>query len=226
MIIASNLKTNHTRKSTFEFLERVDKVKTEHKLVVFPPSTALCDHPFIGAQNACATQNGAFTGEIGLDQLEEFQIDKILIGHSERREILHESQETIAKKFSFFKEKGFEIYYCIGETLDVREKGIDAVFDHLHSQCEGVDLTYEKLYLAYEPVWAIGTGKSASILQIKEVHDKLREWTKRPLLYGGSVKEENIKEITALENVDGVLIGSASWDVSRFVSLIERCEKR
>lgn len=94
--------------------------------MIFPPATALLEDSFthfrIGAQNAYFTENGSFTGEIGLEQLNEFKIQTLLIGHSERREILGESQAMCAKKFSFFKERKFEIFYCIGETLDIKNK--------------------------------------------------------------------------------------------------------
>ena len=175
----------------------------------------------IGAQNAYPAQNGAYTGEIGLEQLNEFNIKRVLIGHSERRHILNESQEFIAKKFDFYKNEGFEIFYCIGEPLEVRKKGLDEVVKYLKSQLIGIDLDYDKLIIAYEPVWAIGTGVSASNEEIKETHAEIRKFTKRPLLYGGSVKLHNIKEILNIPNVDGVLVGSASLDVEVFKKMIE-----
>lgn len=190
---------------------------------IFPPSTALdmFDCSFkIGCQNAYGFEKGSMTGEIGLEQLEEFEIDTILIGHSERRINLNESQEEIVKKFNFFKENGFEIFYCIGEDLEVREKGIDSVINYLHSQLEGIDLSYDKLFIAYEPVWAIGTGVAASFEDIGLIHKKLKEKFNRPLLYGGSVDENNIKNISNIYGVDGVLVGSASLDAERFASII------
>ncbi len=222
MIVAANFKTNKTRKETLQYLKTLDEVDFGNvKVAVFPPATALFERDYLGAQNAYPTINGAYTGEIGLEQLNEFNIKKILIGHSERRHILGESQEFIAEKFEFFKKEGFEIFYCIGEPLDVRKKGIDAVIEYLKIQFEGIDLEYEKLVLAYEPVWAIGTGVSASIEEIKETHAKIRQFTSKPILYGGSVKPENIKDIISLQNVDGVLVGSASLDVNNFINMIE-----
>jgi len=175
----------------------------------------------IGAQNSYPVVNGAFTGEIGLEQLNEFNIKRILIGHSERRHILGESQEFIAKKFNFFKENNFEIFYCIGEPLEIRKKGLKEVVEYLKNQFAGIDLNYEKLIIAYEPVWAIGTGVSATIEEIKQTHAEIRKFTNRPILYGGSVKLNNIKEILEVENVDGVLVGSASLDVEVFKKMIE-----
>jgi len=227
MIYAANFKTNHTRASTRAYLEtlaqKLGQKQEEDRVFVFPPATALdlFEGDFtLGAQNAYPAQNGAYTGEIGLEQLEEFKIKTILIGHSERREILGESQEKVAQKFHFFKEHGFEIIYCIGEPLEVREAGDEAVAAYLLAQFEGIDVAYEKLIVAYEPIWAIGTGRSATVEEIASTHAMLKSHMNKPLLYGGSVKPANIKEITAIDGVDGVLVGSASLDVESFSQMI------
>lgn len=227
MIFAANFKTNHTRSSTKAYLDalsqKIAAKKGEDKVYIFPPATALDNYEgdfTVGAQNAYPEQNGAFTGEIGAEQLEEFGIKTILIGHSERRELLGESQEKVAEKFNFFKEAGFEIIYCIGEPLEVREAGDTTVNDYLLAQFEGIDTNYDKLIVAYEPIWAIGTGRSATVAEITATHKALREVIKKPLLYGGSAKPENIKEIISIENVDGVLVGSASLDADKFASMI------
>ena len=222
MIIAANFKTNKTKKETINYLNALKKIDLKYITVrIFPPLTSLIEDEIVGSQNAYPTINGAFTGEIGLEQLKEFNINKILIGHSERRLILNESQEFITKKFEFFKKHNFEIIYCIGETLDIRKKGIDEVIKYLKKELEAIDLEYEKLIIAYEPVWAIGTGVSATINEIKETHKKIKSITNKPLLYGGSVKLDNIKEILEIENVDGVLVGSASLDVDNFIKMIK-----
>jgi triosephosphate isomerase len=227
MIFAANFKMNHTRATTKAYLEtlaqKLVSKRGEDRVLIFPPATALDVYSgdfTVGAQNAYMAEKGAYTGEIGLEQLEEFGIKTILIGHSERRDILGESQELIAKKFSYFKTQGFEIVYCIGEVLEIREKGEEAVMSHLLSQFEGIDLSYEKLIIAYEPIWAIGTGRSATTEEISSTHTSLKKHFDRPLLYGGSVKPANIKEITAIESVDGVLVGSASLDVESFSEMI------
>ena len=103
MIIASNFKMNHTRKSTAEFLDKLSSIDTSHTIRVYPPATALCENEIVGAQNGYPANSGSFTGEIGLEQIKEFNIDKILIGHSERRNILNESQQFISKKFEVVK---------------------------------------------------------------------------------------------------------------------------
>lgn len=228
MIIAANFKMTHTRKETANYLKVVDefiqKEKISNRAIVFPPFTALDNYNYknitIGAQNGYHAKDGSFTGEIGLNQLLEFNISTILLGHSERRHILGESQEFIAKKFEFYKESGFEIIYCIGEPLEIKQKGIDAIMEYNKSQLVGIDLEYQKLIVAYEPVWAIGTGISATSNDIKEIHAKLREIIKKPILYGGSVKLNNIKEILQIPNVDGVLVGTASWKVEDFCEML------
>ena len=227
MIFAANFKMNHTRASTKVYLDALNQKlvskRSEDRVFVFPPATALDRYEgdfTIGVQNAYMAHNGAYTGEIGLDQLDEFGIKTILIGHSERRDILGEDQALVAEKFSYFKTQGFEIIYCIGEALEVREAGEEAVMTHLLSQFEGIDLGYEKLIVAYEPIWAIGTGRSATTEEISSTHTALKQHFDRPLLYGGSVKPANIKEIIGIDGVDGVLVGSASLEVESFAEMI------
>ena len=228
MIFAANFKTNHTRKSTELYLdalnEKLGAKNAEDKVYIFPPATALDTYEgdfTVGVQNAYPAQNGAFTGEIGLEQLDEFGIKTILIGHSERREHMFESQETVAAKFAFFQEQGFEILYCIGEPLEIREKGFEAVMQYLLAQFEGVDISYENMIVAYEPIWAIGTGRSATVEEISTTHRALKKAiNEKPLLYGGSAKPANIKEIISIAGVDGVLVGSASLDADSFSQMI------
>lgn len=227
MIYAANFKTNHTRTSTQRYIQELQpqlaQKKAEDTVYLFPPLTALDAYEgdfTVGVQNAYPVVNGAFTGEVGVEQLDEFGIKTILIGHSERRDILGESQERVAEKFRFFQEQGFEIIYCIGEALEVREEGDEAVMAHLLSQFEGIDTHYEKLIIAYEPIWAIGTGRSATVAEIESTHNALKETINKPLLYGGSVKGANIAEIAAIDNVDGVLVGGASLKPETFLELV------
>ena len=227
MIVAANFKMHKTRKEVKRYLEELEKMDFGNvKVAVFPPFTALFEKDYIGAQNAYPAINGAYTGEIGLEQLNEFNIKTILLGHSERRHIIGESQEFIAEKFKFYAEREFEIFYCIGEPLEIRKKGIGAVIEYLKEQIVGIDMEYKNLVIAYEPVWAIGTGVSASIEEIKETHAKIRELTKNPILYGGSVKLNNISEILDIENVDGVLVGSASLEVETFKEMIKIAKEK
>ena len=228
MIYAANFKTNHTRESTKNYIielnEKLRAKSPEDKVYIFPPATALDSYQgdfTLGAQNAYATQNGAYTGEIGLEQLDEFDIKTMLIGHSERREHMAETQEKVAAKFAFFQEQGFEIIYCIGEPLEIREKGFEAVMQYLLAQFEGIDIAYDNLIVAYEPIWAIGTGRSATVEEISSTHRALKKAiNEKPLLYGGSAKPANIKEITSIAGVDGVLVGSASLDAGSFSEMV------
>lgn len=229
-IIASNFKTNHTRKSTSLFVNEVNdylkKSGITNEVYVFPTSTSLdtfetVSNFTIGVQNAYATASGSFTGEIGTSQLDEFEIKTILIGHSERRHILGESQEEIARKYEFYKNLGYKIIYCIGEPLEVKNQGIEKTLEYIYEQFVGIDTNYENLILAYEPVWAIGTGVTATNDDIKNVHNAIKSKISKPLLYGGSVKVENVREICQIQNVDGALIGTASWKVEDFIQILE-----
>ena len=230
MIIASNFKTNHTRKSTALFINEVnDYVKDNNitsEVYVFPTATSLnsfntVSNFSIGAQNAYPAVSGSFTGEIGTSQLDEFEIKTILIGHSERRHILGETQNKIAKKYDFYKELGYKIIYCIGEPLEVKNKGLDQTLEYIYEQFNEIDTKYENLILAYEPVWAIGTGVTATNDDIENIHRAIKEKFPKPLLYGGSVKVENVREICQIPNVDGALIGTASWKTEDFIQILE-----
>jgi len=232
MILCANFKANKTRQDTRAYMAVVESFVSANNIddtiIVFPPFTALEHLPrnvLIGVQNAYPAQNGAFTGEITLEQLEEFEIKTILIGHSERRHILGETQEQIAAKFRFFAEQGFVIVYCVGEPLSVREEGISSLMTYIEAQFEGIDLTYPDLIVAYEPVWAIGTGLTPSAQDIEQVHGALRAKTAAPLLYGGSVKVDNAGEIMALKNVDGVLVGSAALSAHDFCEMVAQASE-
>lgn len=231
MIIAANFKTNLTRSQTKEYLTSLEEFILEHNICqevfVFPTATSISHHTGkvnVGVQNAYPTKNGAFTGEIGTDQLDEFDIKTVLIGHSERRHVLGETQEFIASKYAFYKNLGYKIIYCIGEPLDVRQSGEEKMMDYLHSQLIGIDMDYDNLIIAYEPVWAIGTGVTPTNDDIQKLHTTLRLTCKVPILYGGSVKADNAKEILSLENVDGILVGSGALKVNDFCSMINDAE--
>ena len=229
MNIASNFKTNYTRAGAKAFVGAIQHYVTEtnstQDVRIFAPFTALdrfdeVQNLKVGAQNFYPVQNGSYTGEIGFEQLEEFSISTVLIGHSERRHILKESQTFIAQKYDFAKARDAEIIYCIGEPAEVRMQGIDAVMSYLWEQFEGIDVHYDKLIIAYEPVWAIGTGLSASLEDIEEVLARLREKLTQPLLYGGSVKVENTEAILRVASCDGILVGTASWNEKAFCEMI------
>jgi len=231
VIVAANFKTFKTRQETLDYYRDVktfiEKNKISVETMIFPPATALNTfrgETVVGAQNAYPVVNGAYTGEIGLNQLKEFGIETILIGHSERRHVLGESQELMVQKFNFFKEQGFTIVYCIGEPLEVREEGSETLMAYLDEQLEGIDLNYEHLVIAYEPVWAIGTGLTPSADEVELIHTALRQKIKAPILYGGSVKVNNAKELLSLNNVDGALIGSGALQSENYCRILEIAE--
>lgn len=228
-IVASNFKATHTRKSTKEFIVDVDNYlkinNIDNNVFIFPPATAfdtfeVGENLIIGAQNGYPTKSGSFTGEIGTLHFDEFGIKTILIGHSERRHILGESQKDIIIKYNYYKAMGYKIIYCFGEPLEVKNCGMTETLGYIWEQFDGIDLSYENLILAYEPVWAIGTGKSATTEDIAIIHKKIKKKVTKPLLYGGSVKVCTLQDILEVPNVDGVLVGTASWDVEDFKKMI------
>ena len=222
MKFLANLKCNHTRASFREYAKILDEnLSANDDVSVFAPASAFDEkrHIFrLGAQNFYPCESGAFTGEIGKAMLDEFDIKDVLIGHSERREILNESEEFLRVKFDFAAKNGWNVIYCIGENLSTNESG--ATKEFLSRQLENIDLDYKNLVIAYEPIWAIGTGRSASIERIDEVLSFLKTKANVPLLYGGSVNAANIADIAVIKSCDGVLVGTASWDANNFLNLI------
>lgn len=179
----------------------------------------------VGAQNCSEFNAGAYTGEIAADMLVDTGCQYVLIGHSERRTLFAESEAAIANKVRNAQQAGLKVVLCIGETLEQRENDqtIEVVKAQLSNVFEDVDFT--QLVIAYEPVWAIGTGKTASPEQVQQVHAQIRsmleqvspEWGPSiPLLYGGSVKAENAEVLFAQADIDGGLIGGASLKADQF----------
>ena len=239
MIIAANFKANMTRATSKEYIEKVNNFSQSlsQDIYIFPPATALDTFDTninVGSQNAYSAQNGAFTGETALEQLEEFGIDTILIGHSERRHVLKETQEDIARKFAFYKEKNFKIIYCVGETLEQRDKNETKSIIETQIR-EGLAKTTVSdlinIVIAYEPVWAIGTGQTASPEQAQEIHGFIRQLiadlynnesaNNLRIIYGGSVNPKNAAEIISQPDIDGCLPGGASLDPESFAKIIK-----
>ncbi len=225
-ILAANLKSNLTFPQIESYFNTLDAALEnpgkKENIFVFPPSFALslgARFFTLGAQNAYGAKSGAYTGEITQEGLESHQIKTNMLGHSERRG-LGESQDFIAQKFRFYKQAGFKIIYCIGESLQVRQSGQRAIEEFLDSELLGIDLDYTHLIVAYEPIWAIGTGISAKIEDIEPIFSFLRAKMQADLLYGGSVNENNLAEILAIKNASGVLIGSAALRVESFLKMI------
>jgi triosephosphate isomerase (TIM) len=213
------------------------------EIVVAPPFTALHavaeavrNSPVgVAGQNVHWEREGAFTGEISAGMLKEAGAEYVIIGHSERRRLFHETDETVNLKLVAALGAHLTPIVCIGETLDERER--DETLTVLDRQIKaGFDgLTGDQvasLVIAYEPVWAIGTGRNATPLQAGEAHahirSRLRQWFGAPaadqshVIYGGSVKPDNIHELVVLPDVDGALVGGASLDVRAFGDIVAR----
>ncbi len=229
MIFAANLKCNHTRGSLKKYLDELNAAFSGDgdEIMIFAPAVCWSEpagdaaskmsRAILGAQNFYPCESGAFTGEIGEMHLREFGIKTVMIGHSERR-ALGEDDELIKTKFEYAKERGWRVVFCIGESEIVRMNG--AREEWLRAQLDGIDLGYKNLIIAYEPIWAIGTGIAASVSEVASVMEFLTSLSASPLLYGGSVNSANIAQLRAVRHLSGVLVGSASWDVKDFTALI------
>lgn len=153
--------------------------------------------------------------------LKDFGINWTIIGHSERRHIFMESQSIIKEKIRTCLASGINVIYCIGETFAEREAG--QTINILKEQMDGIDFDKEHVIIAYEPVWAIGTGKVATKDQIEQVHDQIRKWLNcndTRIIYGGSVNQDNCAELCQISNVNGFLVGGASLKPTAFNSII------
>ena len=191
-----------------------------------------------GAQNVSQHEKGAYTGEVSVGMLSDLGCSLSLVGHSERRAIYGESDATVAEKFVAAQQAGIKPVLCVGETLDEREKNItaDVVKRQLMAVVDKAGLeAFKNCVVAYEPVWAIGTGKTASPQQAQEVHAFIRGLFAEKdsalaenltILYGGSVKASNAAELFAMADIDGGLIGGASLDTTEFVSICKAAQPK
>jgi triosephosphate isomerase len=188
----------------------------------------------VGAQNAWHKPQGAFTGEVAIDMLRDVGCDSVILGHSERRHVLGEQDELINSKVRAASENGLRTILCVGELLEERET--ERTEQVLESQMErglaGVGPeSMGRIVIAYEPVWAIGTGRTASPDQAQAVHAHLRNWltgrynsglaAATQILYGGSVNSENAGELLSQPDVDGALVGGASLKSDKFLAIVE-----
>jgi len=187
----------------------------------------------LGAQDVHWEAKGAFTGEVSTGMLKEAGCSHVILGHSERRHIMGETNEMVNKKVKAALGAGLTPIVCVGELLEERNMGVtrEVVDRQISKGLDGLSAEdLERTVIAYEPVWAIGTGKTATPRQAHEVHHYIRKLLARGaagaaadrirILYGGSVKPENIKELMAEEDVDGALVGGASLDVASFVKIV------
>lgn len=242
-IIAANWKMYKTRQEARETAAAVaaalNEQPTPHEVVVFAPFTAIAEvadafaasQAQAGAQDVWPAVEGAFTGEISPRMLQDAGAVWVLTGHSERRHVLGESDELVGRKTAFALEQGLKVMLCIGEKLEERESG--QLEDVLRRQLDsglpaGGDALEGRFAVAYEPVWAIGTGLTASPAQAQAVHEGIRARLAARnaevaagvrVLYGGSVKAGNAAELFAMPDIDGALVGGASLVAEEFVAI-------
>ena len=245
-IIAGNWKMYMTNTEATVLVEALKQVvaDTSCEVVVCPPFTALSTvaeltedtKVRVGAQNVFHEEEGAYTGEVSPAMLTDIGVSYVIVGHSERRSIFKEADRCVNKRVRIVLQHGMGPILCVGESLNQRESGETVAF--IHSQLEmglhGVPAEeMPEVVIAYEPIWAIGTGRTATAEQAGEVCESIREkiasmYTPEiaeqvRIVYGGSVKPENAKEILAQPHVDGALVGGASLKADSFAGIIKAC---
>lgn len=246
-IVAGNWKMNLLLSEAKELFAQLSdqydlwSLSSEKQVILAAPSIYLDalvqlaeDYPYIyiAAQNCHWDNKGAFTGEISAEMLASIGVSHVIIGHSERRQYFAETNELLAKKVQQTLEHNLSPIFCCGESLEVREQGhyISFILQQLDESLGGLSSKdAEQLIIAYEPIWAIGTGKTATPEQAQEVHAAIRVWAKEkfganttiPLLYGGSCGPNNASSLFEQKDIDGGLIGGASLKAETFIPIIK-----
>lgn len=233
---------NKTSSEALEFTSEINKFEFYKVDLLIAPSFVtleslrknLKDEIKVAGQNVSQFDDGAYTGEVSTSMLKDIGVDDVIIGHSERREKFLESDEIINAKVKKALENGLSVTLCLGESLEIKEEGreVDFVREELLNSLDGVE-NIEKVTIAYEPIWAIGTGKTCSSADAEKMCREIRNIIdekygevsqKIRILYGGSVKPSNAGEILSKENIDGVLVGGASLKASDFIEIIKAGE--
>ncbi len=246
-IIAGNWKMNGSKTSAAELLDGIKTKATDLNHVtwiVFPSYPFLAQAEQLlansniswGAQNLSDKQEGAYTGEVSASMIQEFGCKYVLVGHSERRALYSETDEVVAAKFKTAGDAGLIPILCVGETLEERQQELtEKVVTRQLQAVLNLDQGVKRLanaVIAYEPVWAIGTGLTATPEQAQEVHAYIRNLIKEldatiaselSILYGGSMKPNNAQDLLAMSDIDGGLIGGASLDASAFIEIGKSC---
>lgn len=240
--ICGNWKMNKTSSEARDFAEKINEFEFKNVDVLLAPSFVslesfrknLNKKIEVSAQNLSQFDDGAYTGEVSTAMLKDIGVENVIIGHSERREKFFESNEIVNAKVKKALADGFHVILCLGEALEVKEenKEVDFVKDELLKSFAGVE-NIENITIAYEPIWAIGTGKTCSAEDAEKMCREIRQIINKNygeisekirILYGGSVKPSNAKEILCEENIDGVLVGGASLDPEGFIEIIKAGE--
>lgn len=233
-IVAGNWKMHTSLSEALDLYKEISSgVKPDDVgLLVFPPSIYLSSlqslklDTEIGCQNAHQEDKGAFTGELSQHMLNSLGVKNLLIGHSERRQYFGETDQIVNQKVRKGIENGFKCFVCVGESLDDRKSGnyLDIILDQVKKALDGIN-SLDQIIIAYEPVWAIGTGETASPDQAQEVHHEIRKHlintfnVDTSIIYGGSCKPENAKELFSQTDIDGGLIGGASLKSDSFLKI-------
>lgn len=240
-IVAGNWKMNLVREQAVLLAEEISNERKIDgvELMIFPPfvfvdpiTQQIGTDLKVGVQDIYFETSGAFTGEISIAQAKSVGADIALIGHSERRELFNETNTILKKKVDAALSGQIDFIFCCGEPLNIRKTGREYDFVKIQLEESLFHLNEEeikKVIIAYEPIWAIGTGETASTEQAEEMHAAIRSWLMEryseqtaeiiPILYGGSCKPDNAKELFACKNVDGGLIGGASLKTSDFIAI-------
>ena len=233
---------NKASSEALEFASEINKFEFNKVDLLIAPSFVtleslrknLKDEIKVAGQNVSQFDDGAYTGEVSTTMLKDIGVDDVIIGHSERREKFLESDEIINAKVKKALEDDLSVILCLGESLEIKEEGreVDFVREELLNSLDGVK-NIEKVTIAYEPIWAIGTGKTCSSEDAEKMCREIRNIIdekygevsqKIRILYGGSVKPSNAGEILSKENIDGVLVGGASLKASDFIEIIKAGE--
>ena len=231
-LIAANWKMNpSTKKEAEEIFNGIKKGihGANSEIVVCPPSVYLSELKglALGAQNVYFEEKGAFTGEISAAMIKELGVEYVIIGHSERRKYFGETDEVVNKKIKRALDSGLKVIFCIGETAEERDAGKKNEVLKRQTQ-EGLKdiVDIDNVNVAYEPVWAIGTGNNCSVEETKESIDFIRQFVKKEtrILYGGSVKSENSGEYIKTAGANGLLVGGASLNAEEFVKIVKSAE--
>ncbi|MCW8878996.1 MAG: triose-phosphate isomerase [Kangiellaceae bacterium] len=241
-LIAGNWKMNCSRAEALQLASAIIADASESAdsdILVCVPAIHLADvskltqnsHVKLGAQDGHWETNGAFTGEISVSMLGDYQVDYLLVGHSERREMFADSDERVAKKFAAALKNDIKPILCIGESLEQREQGVtlNVLQEQLQAVINAVGIeAFANAAIAYEPIWAIGTGKTATLEQAQDVHSALRSWLANhnaeiaeniQILYGGSMNAGNAGDLLGQSDIDGGLIGGASLKAEDFLKI-------
>ena len=243
-LIVANFKMNQTPSETSEYISKILNLEKNFKsgVIICPPFTSIYlfteklknSKIKIGAQNCFFKDCGAYTGEISPKMLKDSGVQYVILGHSERRTYFNESNEIINQKIKAAIANGLSVIFCVGENETERNKNIqnEIIINQIKESLKGIDnQEIKNIIIAYEPVWAIGTGKAISPIEadnmckfIKDFINKNYNYNQTKVLYGGSVKNENAKDLFKIPNIDGALIGGASLDADEFAKIISIAE--